>query len=342
VLLLGGLNGLALTAHNLALLAAPIYALAVLALCRRGRLRWASPVLLAAGWAVGASGFLVMVARAAASEGVLAAAGSALFGQSWRSDVLGGSLRAVALGAGCVAYNFPNAALPLAAAGLLTLRRRRAKGPWRCLAALAGIYLLFAIRYGVTDQFMFFLPFYAVVAVLAGVGCDRLASHPRAGGLAAVALGSLLLGPVLYAAMPVVARATNLPLPGRKDLPFRDHGRYWLSPWKAGEDSAASFARAALSQAPPDAVIVADGTSRYPLLWTRHAAGGSSRPAILSLAEAHPTVVPVGTPDVFVVSSLPGYHPPWMRRAAAFQKDSQDAILFRVVWRRAGPSQPAP
>jgi len=297
VVLLGALNGLALTAHNLALLAAPVYGVVVIGLCLRRRLRWHAVGLLLVAWAVGAAGLLALVAHEAVGAGPAAAVRSALFGRSWQSHVLGASLRAVALGGGYVAYNFPNAGLPLAAAGLLALRRRRPKAAAWAFAALAGVYLLFAIRYPVADQFMFFLPFYAMVAVLAGVGLERAAAG-RARGLASAALVTVLFGPALYAAMPRIAAAAGLTLPGRKDLPFRNHARYWLSPWKAGEDSAGEFARAVLKE-----------------------------------AQATKESLPVGTPNVFVVSPLRRYHPAWLTEVASLEKDDEKSILFRVVWR---------
>ena len=331
VLLLGGLNGLGVTAHNLALLAGPVYGLVVLGLCGTGQLRLRAVGLLMVGWAVGAAGLLVIVAHQARQTGAGAAIHSALFGQRWQSDVLGGSMRAVALGAGYVLYSLPNAALPLAVAGYFALRRR--EGTWRArtFAALAAIYLLFAIRYTVMDQFMFFVPFYAVVAVLAGVGYGWLAGRPRLGWLAAAALGSVLIAPALYAAMPAVAKAARLPVPGRKDLPYRDPARYWLSPWKSGENSAGMFARAALEKTPSDGVILADSTSLYPLLWARELRGGRG-PTVLPAGQASRDAVTVGQANVFIVSDRPGYCPAWLRSAASFQKDRPDAILFRVVW----------
>jgi len=339
VLLLGGLSGLALTAHNLALLAVPVYALAVVGLCLRRRLRWYAVGLFAVGWAVGSAGLVVLVVRQAMDTGLVPAVQSALFGVRWRSDVLGGSLRAAGMGVGFVAYNFPNAGLPLAVAGLLALRHRPGRLVFRAFAALAGIYLLFAIRYSVPDQFMFFLPFYAMVAVLAGVGLGRLAER-GANVLAAVCLASVLIAPAVYAAMPSLARAVGLALPGRKDLPFRDPASYWLCPWKATEDSAGLFARAALAEVPPDGIVIADGTSLYPLLWVRHRGGISARPALVGIGEATTQRLAVGTPNVFAVSSKRGYYPEWLDEVARLRKDGKESVLFRVVWREAPGTAP--
>ena len=333
-LLLGAINGLALLAHNLALLALAVYGLTVISLCVRGRLRWYAVALLAAGWLVGSAGMLVLVARQAAATGLIPAVKSALFGQSWQSDVLGGSVVAVRMGVGYILYNFPNVALVLAAGGLWALRKAPMRPLRWCFCGLTAIYLMFAIRYQVMDQFMFFVPFYVMVAVLAGVGLGSL--RPGAYKWAApVALAGLLAVPALYAAMPSIARSAHLAVPGRKDLPFRDPARYWLSPWKAGENSAGLFARAALADVPAGGMIIADSTSLYPLLWTRRV-DGLGRDVDL-LENASPRQVPPGTPNVFAVAATRGYYPPWLAEAALLEK-APEQVLYRVVWRK----KPAP
>lgn len=347
VVILGAVNGLALTAHDMALLAAPVYAAVVVALAVRRRLCWYAPILLAGGWAVGAAGFLTLIAEMAAREGLPAAVHSALFGQAWRANVLGGSLRAAAMGGGYILYNLPNAALPLAVLGF-----RRAelvgtrRGPHRALgwsvAALATVYLLFAIRYTVVDQFMFFLPFYATTAVLAGLGLAKLPEQGRR-WLAPAALVSLLAGPLLCAAAPAIAKAVSLPVPGRKDLPLRDAARYWLSPWKGGEDSAGRFARLALRQVPPVATIIADSTSLYPLLWVQTVERVGPDVRLVGSGQIPPGGLPIGQPDVFIVSASRGYYPAWLDEYASFHSQGGEAILFRVVWHSGGaaPSRPA-
>jgi len=333
-LLLGAVNGLALMAHNLALLSMAVYGLVVLTLCLRGRLRFWAVGLLAFGWAAGSAGLLALVTREAGAIGLVPAVKSALFGQRWQSDVLGGSPKAVSMGAAYIMYNFPNVALPLAVVGLWAFRRAGLRALRWPVYGLTALYLLFAIRYTVADQFMFFVPFYVMVAVLAGVGLGNL-SQRIAGRLAPLAMASLLVGPVLYAAMPPIARSANLPVPGRKDLPFRDAGRYWLAPWKAGENSAGMFARKALDSVPVGGTVIADSTSLYPLLWTQRVEGLGR--GVKLLDGASPRTVEPGTPNVFAVSRTPGYYPPWLARAALLKR-SPGQVLYSVVWRRAaGP-----
>ena len=330
--LLGLLNGLALTAHNLALLALPAYGLTVLLLSIRRRIAWWSVPLFAACWAIGASGFLVPVLYQAAADGAVAAIRSALFGAHWQQHVLGASGGAVLQGCGYVLYNFPNLALPLMVVGLWSCRRRLGGPLATALGYLAAVYFLFAIRYQVADQFMFFLPFYAMVAAMAGLGLARLTEEGSRKWAIGLAVAFVLAGPVLYAAAPAVWRAWALPLPGRKDLPYRDAARYWLCPWKAGEDSAGRFAGQALARVPAGGVIVADATSRFPLLWAQKVEGAGTGVTVLGIEQATPARIPPGTPDVFVVSPLPGYHPRWMDDAATLRKTAQEDVLFGVSW----------
>ncbi len=332
VLLLGVVNGLTLMAHNLALLSMAVYGLAVLAFCLRGKLRWFAVGLLAIGWVAGSAGLLALVAREAGAIGLIPAIKSALFGQRWQGDVLGGSARAVRMGAAYIVYNFPNVALPLAAVGLWRFCRGPLKAFRWPICGLTALYLGFAIRYTVVDQFMFFVPFYAMLAVLAGVGLGSLRDRTFS-WLAPLAMASLLTGPVLYAAMPSVARLANLPVPGRSDLPFRDAGRYWLSPWKAGENSAGLFASKALASVPVGGIVIADSTSLPPLRWIQRVDGLGR--GVKLLTGASPEMVPPGAPNVFAVSATPGYYPSWLAKAALLERSPGQA-LYSVTWRKSG------
>ncbi|MCP4534872.1 MAG: DUF2723 domain-containing protein, partial [Delftia sp.] len=72
-LLLGVANGLALMAHNLALLGMVVYGLTVLVLCIRRRLGWPAVGLLAVGWIAGSAGLLMLVAHEASAVGLVPA-----------------------------------------------------------------------------------------------------------------------------------------------------------------------------------------------------------------------------------------------------------------------------
>jgi len=332
VFLLAGANGLALSAHNLALLALPAYVVIVAVLCARRRLGWSAVLWFAVGWGIGAGLFLALVAGAWAQFGPAEAMRSALFGRGWQGQVLGLSGHATALGAGYILFNFPNLALPLAAAGIWSMRKQLGGGLACVLGYLAAVYFAFAIRYAVADQFMFFLPLYAMISALAGIGLARLCRGRGRRWLLPAAAASLLVGPVAYTAAPAACRWLDVALPGRKDLPFRDPARYWLTPWKTGEESADRFARSALREVPDGAVIVADHTSLPPLLWAQRVDGLRTDVLVLAEDKATPGRTELRSRRTFVVSDQPGYHPAWLDRAARLQRD-QGKILFAVLWR---------
>jgi len=331
--LLGLVNGVGWSTHNLALLATPAYAIVALLLCSGGLLRRRALLYAAGGWLVGAGGMLGLILSESSRTGLGAAFHSALFGQSWRGAVFAVRPKTFAMGAGYILYNFPNLGLPLMAIGLWSLRKRLPGLLGAALLYLTLVYFLFPIRYSVPDQFMFFLPFYAMVSILAGVGLGGLKRTVRSRWLGALALAGVAVTPMVYLAAPAVWRCLALPLPGRKDLPFRDPGRYWLQPWKGGEDSAGRFARTALEQVPDGSVIVADGTSRPALRWVQDVEQQNQGVTILAAAQATPENVPVGRENVFVVSARPGYCPKWIREAADLRKDGERDVLFRVAWR---------
>lgn len=328
-MLMGIFGGLALTAHDLALLAVPGLGMITIYLCARRRLPWRAVGLLIVGWAIGASGFLTMVAMRASHTGLADAVSSALFGDQWRSDVLVGSARAIARGCPYVLFNFPNVALPLMLAGIWALRRTIGGALTAAFAYFTLAYFIFAIRYSVADAFMFFLPFYSMVAVIAGIGLAYLVQRTGRRWLLVVAALSVLATPLLYAAAPYIWQKFALPLPARKDLAFRDAARYWLVPWKQDEDSAGQFARAALQSAPAGSAILADSTSQYPLLLVQRIDSLGPEVTVLEHCTASGAMQ---WEELFTVSREPAYCPRWLLERATLEK-MPGGVLYRVVWR---------
>jgi hypothetical protein len=116
-----------------------------------------------------------------------------------------------------------------------------------------------------------------------------------------------------------------------------------MTPYKHDETSARRFAREALEQVAPNAVIIADPTPYYPLAVTRDPHGLGDQVTLLGGHE--PWSIPrpdedinaffaaVGNRPLYVVSPQRGYCPDALRRAATFQ---QEGLLHRV--RRAEPT----
>lgn len=268
---LGLTNGLGLSVHQSAVLPLPVYVAATAWLVHRRRLRGWSLSLGAAAWCLGALPFLLALHG---PSGQAAAAPTPL-SSAWASarGALGVLRAPVALGsslanAGIIALSLVSLLTPLALVGWTNLRRRLGPSVGTVIGAVTGWEVLFLVLYRVPDQATFALPSLVMLALAGGVGLSVLADRSR-GWRAAVAVGcvvSVAAAPVIYAVAPGLARAA---LPGfrrERELPYRDELRYWLVPWKHNEDSAERFASAALHEAGPDGVIIADWTPRWPIL----------------------------------------------------------------------------
>jgi len=346
-------SGLGLSVHNFALLPLPVYVVTAVVLIARKRLpAWS--ILVAAGAYLAGSGLYVamIVAKAVELGSVGEAVRSALVGR-YQAQVFGGDPSAGRAKANfaLVALNFANVLLPLALVGLWCLRRRAGAAAW-VLYALAAIQTVFAVRYFVPDQFTFFLPTYAMMAVLAAVGLDVLVSSGpgwRRLAWAGVA-ASIVAMPVLYAVGPAVAaRVAPSAVRHPRALPYRDEARYWITPCKQNEDSAQRFATEVLRQAPPDAVIVADPTAYYPLAVLQQTSRTGR--GILLLGGHEPWPIPrpgedinaffeaVGRRPLYVVSPQKGYCPGALLEAATFHKEG---LLYRAVRIESPPFSPGP
>jgi hypothetical protein len=186
---------------------------------------------------------------------------SALFGE-YASNVLGVGLssRLLAISVAFTLLSFPNLTLPAAVLG--GTRARAARVPIltrNALLAATGLHLVFALRYNVIDQYMFLLPAYALIAVLAGVGYAVVLETWRVGRTVVAAAGALtVLTPVLYFGTPELARRSHALDGMARDKPYRDDYRYLFLPFGVSETSAARMSREAVELAGPHGLIVVE------------------------------------------------------------------------------------
>lgn len=340
-MLIGLIAGLGTATHDLTLLSLPAVGLMIVYLCFKGRLSWWSVWLVILGWAIGASGVLMLIVFKASQSGIMAAISSALFGERWATDVLHGSVRAAEWGPVYILVNFPNLALPLMVVGMLSMKKMLGGVLAGAMGLMTAMYFLFAIRYSVSDQFMFFLPFYAMVGVLAGLGVGRLTEGRQRRWLGAITVAMLLATPALYAAAPAIVRAFGVHLPGRTDLAFRDSSRYWLVPWKNNEDSAGQYARAALDQVPAGSTIVMDSTVYPAVDMIRRLEFPDKDVNLVGLEQySSQQAIPVGTANVYLGSNEAGNCPEWMGQFASYRRPA-DKALFEVIWNQTA-SQSGP
>ncbi len=338
LLLLFGLNGLALSNHLMAGFSLLVFGgWAAVAVVRR-RLAWWTLPAGAACWLAGGTLYWIVLGLEYVRTGSLAATlvsatvggyGAQAANLAHLPHLLGRSVLYVGL-------NYPT---PLVLAGLVgawtVLRRGEAVG--RVLVILAVVYGLWAARYNVPDQYAFFVPFYVPASVLIGVGTARVL-HRRAGWLRWAAVGLALVPVAVYAVLPAAARRAGL-VTSPHDVPYRDEYRYFLQPWRCGEDGPRRLAEAVLARLPERAVLLADSTVAPPLVYVQVVEGrrpdvllaaAGTRPPYLSASEAvrywrsEASLLPALAAEgrrVFVVSDQRRYMPRWVRdhpRRAAF------------------------
>jgi hypothetical protein len=281
VVLLAFVNGLGLSVHNLALLPLPVYICSHVYLVWRKQLPAASLAYVLLAYLVGSSLYIGLVVESALATGApVLAIQSALFGE-YSTDVL--NLHPGAgfwkINAALAGLSFLNVLLPLAVVGWLRLAGSVGKPVAIALYCVTALEFLFWVRYPVPDQFTFILPTLIMVAVAAAVGLRILCARPSPWRKVAI-VGSVIsiIGmPVIYGLLPDILSWWGSPVQRIRSLPFRDEIRYWVIPWKHHEHSARQFAEAALNEASPDGIILADETSVYPLMlqqWRDASTGG--------------------------------------------------------------------
>ncbi|MFN0135405.1 MAG: protein O-mannosyl-transferase family [Phycisphaerae bacterium] len=235
LVLLAATNGLGLSNHMLAALATPIDAIIIIwAVLRRGMPWWVAPTSLVA-WAVCTLPYTTLVWQRFAETGNFAETIRSATVGDFREQVLNTSLslRSLAMSAGFVFYNLPNLILPLAAHALFWRVERRRPLYW-AIPALLAIYVAFVMRYSIADQYTFFFPVYALLALLAGIALGQMLRHwtelARTILLSAVLITSTW-SPLLYATAAEVTRANGFLKGTLGNKPYRDGYRDLFMPW---------------------------------------------------------------------------------------------------------------
>ena len=261
--LLFGLNGLSLANHNMALLALPTWGVLWLLTCWKHPGFWKSVPVLALTWLAGSLPYtgwvFIQILHADAWMPVVR---SALFGHSFADQVT--SLQFEGFYA-FISIGFLVLSLPIA--GLLALWALRVfrTSLWPLLTLL-GTHLIFFLRYNVIDQYTFFIPAMALVAVLGGLGFSRL-NAPRVRNAALVLV---MLQPVLYAVTPSLVRVSGVMDRFARNKPYRDDANYLFRPWQVQERSAHRMAAEAFELVGDQGILVVeDSMAMYTLKWMR-------------------------------------------------------------------------
>jgi hypothetical protein len=337
--LLGLLNGLSVANHLWGVFPLACYAVFLMFLLFRRQIRILHVCVFILLWIVGAGPYEYLVIRDIAQYGNLTATlNSALFGAGWQRSVLNASvsMKIVFENVVFILLNFPTPNLLLLFVGIWVLwEKAPSRGFANIVLALLILYFAFAFRYTVPDRHAFFLPFYCLVAVMIGLGADRLMMR-MPGKKFIVTLAVFALLPVAsYFVTPAFARKHYEPLGQRRQRPYRDEYTYWLQPWKTNYRGAERFASEALESVKQNAVVYAYTTDVHALLYVQEVKGKRPDVRIVSDYDCSAGVKPLDESSaakvvagsvLYVTSTQEGYQPKFLSEQYSF-------VPYGLLWK---------
>jgi hypothetical protein len=342
---LGLLNGLAVANHLWGTVPLACYAVFLVVLLFRRKIKFKHCIVFVVLWLIGAAPYEYLVAKNIVLSGdVPATIASALFGNMWQGAVLNTSIssKVVVENILFILLNFPTPNIVFFFVALWVLRKAPSPRSFASiLTAMLVLNFLFAFRYTVPDRHVFFLPFYCLAAVLIGLGADALLERYTRSGLAFAVLVLALLPIPIYAVAPEVARKAYKPLGQRRQRPYRDEYTYFLQPWKTGYRGAERFASEALDMVEENAVIYAYTTDVHALLYVQEVLGKRPDVRIVSVydkGENAPTFNEdtvadlVNNPALYVASKASSYCPDFLLENYDFVKRG---VLWKVVTKKS-------
>jgi hypothetical protein len=143
------------------------------------------------------------------------------------------------------------------------------RGFGNIILALLVLFFVFAFRYTVPDRYAFFMPFYCIASILIGLGFDALVIKFNRRILTYLFFIASFTTIPVYIAAPIAAQEMGFKLPTRREIPYRNDYIWFLRPWQSGNNGPEEFANEVFSIVQHDAVIYADGTTVYPLLYAQ-------------------------------------------------------------------------
>ena len=335
-------NGLALSVHMLAVIPLACYFVIIIYLFFSKQLHFKTVLAMLFAWIIGAGLYEFLVIREMIASGdITGTIKSALFGNKWADDVLNTSMswRLIKENFLFIAYNFPTPNFLLFFAGLLGLYKAvDDKRMANCLMALLVLFFLFAFRYTVPDRYAFFISFYCIFAIILGLGTNLFLSKLRYHAIKLLVLFFATIPVAIYAATPILADKYNVDLGIKRRIPYRNEYKHFLSPWGHTDGSAERFAIETLTSLSDKAIILADGTTVYPLWYVQTIDGirpdidivsrhGSYKSDISYPSKAN-IVDLLKEVDIYVVSPVKGYCPSFLLEEYKFKRSGP---VFKVV-----------
>lgn len=340
--LLALFNGLAIANHMLAVIAFVCYLVFLISLLIQKQIRLKHFSVMAVLWIIGAVFYEYLIIKNIIETGDFTATmTSALFGNTWQGDVLNTSLsaRLVKENLILISYNFPTPNIIFFFIGLYGLKKVSPSRSFaNVLLALLLLFFIFAFRYTVPDRYAFFMPFYCLAAAFIGVGIHLFFKRYPRKIYVIVILAFALLPLAVYKFVPIVAEKLKVNLGTKRTIPYRNDYTHFLQPWKRANGGPELFANEALSNVEKEAIIIADGTTVYPLWYVQEVKGTAPDVKIVSTHGSYKNPITFPTEDtigklvaertVYVVSPVVGYCPQFLLERYEFE---QHGVLWKVV-----------
>jgi len=340
-------NGLGCANHLLAVLTMVPACIVCLCFLWQRRLKYRVLILCAICWLIGAGPYEYLIYQElAAGRPVAEVINSALFGNTWRADVLNCQIswKLLVYAGGIVLFNFPTITILLAGCGVAYLAK---SASWfgKFIVGAGALHLAFVARYTITDQYTFFITTVVFVAILIGVGAWRAYLWRPKLGYAAVLLAALPVA--VYWQLPNVIKAMSLEQKlerklWKRTIPYRDEMSYFLQPWAGGYDGPERFAREVFDSVAGDSIVVIDGTALRPLRYLQLAEGLRQDVRINFTPSENRQFEAEGglrrfddtlaRHAVYVLPPVTGHYPRWLVENYRFV---QEGIMYRVVGRKS-------
>ncbi len=320
------------------------YLVLVIVLVVRGKIGGKNLALMALLWVIGALPYEYLLVKNILRTGEFwPTMASAVFGTSWRSDVLNVSVSGQIIKENLmwIALNFPTPNILLLVVGLWSLYKVSPKR-WfaNILLAMLVLFFVFAFRYTIVDRYAFFIPSYCIVSILIGVGAVRVLNGKHGKILACVVVVLAFTTVPVYIAAPKIAKKLGIASGRVREIPYRDDYVYFLQPWRTGYRGPEKFAEEIFGMVEPDAIVYADGTTAPPLLNTQQIKRLRPDVKIISnvgtsesAPEFNETTIEklLSERAVYVVSAIRGYCPEFLFERYGFVSAGR---IWRVVERK--------
>ena len=334
-------NGLSIANHMWGIIPLGCYVIFTVVLLVKKQVKVSSVIWACGCWIIGAMPYLVLIAQEYAARGDLAGTvSSALFGRAWQGAAVGVNLskRMVLENLIFIGYNFPSPNFVLFFVGVWVILKSDADRLFnRVIFVMTVLFFAFAFRYDVPDRYAFFIPFYCLAAIAMGFGAKIFFDKFDKKYIRTAVLLLCLLPIPVYVVVPVASEKMEFNLGTKRKIPYRNEYTYFLRPWQMGNNGLERFAKEALEAVEPGSIILADGTTVYPLWYMQTVKGIRDDVKIVSVHGDYKS--PIEFPDeksfdetlskssVYVISPVKGYVPGWLLDNYEFTKSG---VIYRV------------